>query len=50
MGADKKENTLYSLQELELIYITSYDEDEISAEESRQDPVLDFFMWLRKND
>lgn len=49
MEAAKKENTLYSLEELELIYTTSYD-DEISEEESTHDPVLDFLKWLRKND
>ena len=43
------EDTLYSLSELEFIYKTSYDESEISEEESEHDPVLDFFKWLRKN-
>ena len=46
----KKEETLYSLNELEFIYNTSYDEDEISQAETTHDPVLDFLKWLRKND
>ena len=50
METVKKENTLYSLEELEFIYNTSYYEDEISEEESTHDPVLDFLKWLRNND
>ena len=49
MESKKKENTLYSLEELEFIYTTSYDEDEILEEESTHDPVLDFLKWLRIN-
>ena len=50
MDAVKKEKALYSLEELEFIYTTSYDENEISEEESAHDPVLDFLKWLKIND
>ena len=36
----------YTLDELEMIYLTEYDEDEV--DEDTGEEVIDFINWLRK--
>lgn len=37
----------YSIEDLEMLYLTEYDEDEL--EEDQGEDVLNFLTWLRDN-
>lgn len=41
------EDIKFSIEELEMLYLTEYDED--CVEESTGDEVQDFFQWVREN-
>lgn len=39
----------WSIDDLEAVYLTEYDEDEIDSEEDTGDEVLNFLNWCKKN-
>lgn len=39
----------WSIDDLEAMYLTEYDEDSIDSDEDTVDEVLNFLNWCRKN-
>lgn len=49
ISGGNEEMDKWSIDDLEAVYLTEYDEDEIDSEEDTGDEVLNFLNWCKKN-